>query len=98
MRFHERLHTGEKDSICDICGESFVINQCLVHHKSKHTGEYPYSCQHCSKGFNNYKLLEEHRYIHTGEKPYPCLTCVGVSNREFGGSFAGKRLIIQRNT
>lgn len=77
LNYHLKIHSGVCDFLCDDCGEGFVNQYRLVHHRrSKHTFEKPYICEECGEGFiRNDKLKIHKRRAHTGEKPYPCGVC-----------------------
>lgn len=75
LKFHKKLHAGDKPYICSMCKKGFVQKAQLDQHYRIHTGEKPYVCQTCGKAFVYKDSLTQHTRIHTGEKPYVCQVC-----------------------
>lgn len=72
---HKRLHTGEKNFKCNICGLAFAKAAYLKNHSRIHTGEKPYRCNVCGMQFSQSPHLKNHERIHSGERPYVCEVC-----------------------
>ncbi|CAG7819045.1 unnamed protein product [Allacma fusca] len=73
---HMKLHTGETDLPCDICGMLFRTEYLIVKHKVRAHGQpFPNVCQYCNEGFFTKAELKYHSYSHTGQWPYPCDEC-----------------------
>lgn len=60
---HERMHTGVKPFVCDICDRRFIVKISLRQHYLTHTGERPYSCNMCDKKFRQSAHLRSHQKV-----------------------------------
>ena len=78
----ERIHTGVKHLIGDICGKSFIHPDDLENHERPQTIAKPFTCDACGKSFPQRKSLIRHERIHSGVKPFTCDKC----GKSFGRS------------
>ena len=78
----ERIYTGVKHLIGDICGKSFIHPDDLENHERPQTIAKPFTCDACGKSFQQRKSLIRHERIHSGVKPFTCDKC----GKSFGRS------------
>ncbi|XP_067635463.1 zinc finger protein 208-like [Eurosta solidaginis] len=75
LRFHKRIHSGEKPYKCDICEMRFARAGHISAHMRTHTGEKPYKCKYCETDFGQINLLHRHLRVHLGVNIHRCKFC-----------------------
>ncbi|XP_067636672.1 zinc finger protein ZFP2-like [Eurosta solidaginis] len=75
LRYHKRLHSGEKPYKCDICEMRFAHASHVPVHMRTHTGERPYKCKYCESDFVQVNVLHRHLRMHLGVNIYRCKFC-----------------------
>ena len=85
LQHHVKLHKGEQDYVCEICGKTYVAKQQYKIHLEKHKEPPGKKCGKCDQRFATMKELIHHKKIHDNENldyKYICAVC--------GASFVNK--------
>ncbi|EDV92344.1 zinc finger protein 2 homolog [Drosophila grimshawi] len=78
---HRRVHSTDRNYVCELCGYRSRYRFALVVHRRTHTGEKPFKCQTCSRCFASKSLLNEHQAMHSTERPFKCDKCAAAFSR-----------------
>lgn len=75
LRYHMRIHAGDKPFVCSQCHRAFNYSSHLTRHLRIHSGERPYLCTQCGATFTQKNDLNQHMHRHSGLKPFKCNVC-----------------------
>ncbi|XP_051509823.1 zinc finger protein 692 [Myxocyprinus asiaticus] len=77
LKEHEKLHTNQRDYICEFCARAFRTSSNLIIHRRIHTGEKPLQCEVCGFTCRQKASLNWHMRKHNAESTYqfPCEIC-----------------------
>ncbi|XP_048476738.1 E3 ubiquitin-protein ligase ZFP91-like isoform X2 [Rhincodon typus] len=70
MEDHEKLHSDQRNYICEFCGRAFKTDKNLVVHRRIHTGEKPLQCEICGFTCRQKASLNWHMKKHDAEAGY----------------------------
>ncbi|XP_067837168.1 E3 ubiquitin-protein ligase ZFP91-like, partial [Heptranchias perlo] len=70
MEEHEKLHSDQRNYICEYCGRAFKTDKNLVVHRRIHTGEKPLQCEICGFTCRQKASLNWHMKKHDAESGY----------------------------
>lgn len=71
----DRLSSGSKGNVCDICDKSFSTPGNLITHQIVHSDKRLFQCARCLKSFKQKGHLDAHRKTHLAIKPFKCDIC-----------------------
>ncbi|XP_050973180.1 zinc finger protein 692 [Labeo rohita] len=77
LKEHEKLHSNQRDYICEFCARAFRTSSNLSIHRRIHTGEKPLQCEVCGFTCRQKASLNWHMRKHNAESTYqfPCEIC-----------------------
>ena len=76
LDFHMKGHSGQRDFICDLCGEQFLRKSNLERHMTVHSNPNRFECHICRKNFKRRDQLEGHlSWAHSDGPKFKCDYC-----------------------
>ncbi|XP_016421957.1 zinc finger protein 692-like [Sinocyclocheilus rhinocerous] len=77
LKEHEKLHSNQRDYICEFCARAFRTSSNLIIHRRIHTGEKPLQCEVCGFTCRQKASLNWHMRKHNAQSTYqfPCEIC-----------------------
>ena len=82
LKLHMKIHTGNRDFICDACGTGFLDKKQLKNHRVRLHGsdqekalKRNHVCSTCGKGFWNKTSLTTHEDVHLEGHNFICDQC-----------------------
>ncbi|KAF4072630.1 hypothetical protein AMELA_G00265140 [Ameiurus melas] len=70
LKEHEKLHSDQRDYICEFCARAFRTSSNLSIHRRIHTGEKPLQCEVCGFTCRQKASLNWHMRKHDAERSY----------------------------
>ncbi|KAI5095245.1 zinc finger protein 692 [Silurus meridionalis] len=70
LKEHEKLHSDQRDYICEFCARAFRTSSNLSIHRRIHTGEKPLQCEMCGFTCRQKASLNWHMRKHNAESSY----------------------------
>ncbi|XP_058246303.1 zinc finger protein 692 isoform X3 [Hemibagrus wyckioides] len=70
LKEHEKLHSDQRDYICEFCARAFRTSSNLTIHRRIHTGEKPLQCEVCGFTCRQKASLNWHMRKHDAERGY----------------------------
>lgn len=73
---HEKLHTGAKPMLCNVCGKSFMTAYTLSKHEARHQeGDRKFQCKFCDEMFSLKRDCTIHEDQHLKNGVLKCSIC-----------------------